>query len=98
MGRGEREKKNKTIGINGVIRGVEGGEYTFMRGRENTVIDYVMEDEGVRKKIESMRIGKDHRLLEVREKGEKERRKKEKRDGSNGKRRGIWSEEGCKKF
>lgn len=36
--------------FNGSIKGVERGEYTFTGGKENTVIDYIVGNEEVRKK------------------------------------------------
>jgi len=56
-------------------------EYTFTGGAGNTVIDYVMGDEEVRKKVWNMRmedkIDSDHHLLVVVLKGEKRNGKRE---------------------
>ncbi|KMQ88770.1 hypothetical protein RF55_11684 [Lasius niger] len=45
--------------INDNIRGDEEGEYTYTGGRGNTVIDYVLGNEGVWEKIERLEIGED---------------------------------------
>lgn len=37
--------------MNGLVKGDKEGKYTFTEGKENTVIDYVVEDEEVRERI-----------------------------------------------
>jgi len=66
---------NKGWGIfNGIVRGDEKGEFTFTRGKGDTVIDYVMGDEEVEEKVKRMRIGdridSDHHLVELWMEGE----------------------------
>lgn len=56
------------------MKGDEEGEFTFTEGKGNTVIDYVMEDELMEKKVERIRIGdkvnSDHHPIEVWIRGE----------------------------
>ena len=75
--------------LNGNVRGDEEGEFTFTGGRGDTVIDYVIGDGEIRKKIESMTVGdrvdSDHHPLEMVIWGSKEEDrggKWEKRKGS----------------
>lgn len=69
--------------LNGCKDGDEEGEYTFTRGKENTVIDYVIGDEEVRERVGKLRIGErvdsDHHPVEVwiKRGDRKERRAKE---------------------
>ncbi|XP_067217103.1 LINE-1 retrotransposable element ORF2 protein [Linepithema humile] len=90
--------------LNGCIEGEEEGEYTFTGGKGNTVIDYVIADEDTRGKIKRLRIGdnieSDHQPVEVWVKGEGQRQKRKRNESrEKGKIwRGVWNEEGCKKF
>lgn len=43
--------------INGLVRGNEEGEYTFIGESGNTVIDYVIEYEEVRERIKRLEVG-----------------------------------------
>lgn len=40
--------------INGLVKGNKEGEYTFIGGRGNTVIDYVIEYENMRERIKRL--------------------------------------------
>lgn len=42
---------------NGNIKEDEEEEFTFIGGRENTVIDYILRDEEAKKWIDRMRVG-----------------------------------------
>ncbi|XP_067204108.1 regulator of nonsense transcripts 3B-like [Linepithema humile] len=77
------------------MEGNEKEEYTFIGGKGNTVIDYVMGNEEVRERIKKMEIGNeidsDHQPVKVRIRGEGRKKggaKKERKDG-----RGRWDEE-----
>lgn len=71
--------------LNGSTKGDEEGEYTYTRGKRNTVIDYVIGNEKVREKIRRMRIGdridSDHQPVEIWVKGERRRQGEGKRGG-----------------
>ncbi|XP_070157223.1 uncharacterized protein [Polyergus mexicanus] len=86
--------------INGNIKGDEKGEYTYTGGRGNTVIDYVLGNEGIWEKIERLKIGQDidsdHHPVICWIKGEDSWKKK--RKGKQKGRRGVWNEEGREKF
>jgi len=71
--------------LNGCTKGVEKGEYTFTRGKGNTVIVYVLRDEEIRGRIESVgdRVDSDHHSLEV---WIKERESRKARKGGRGER------------
>lgn len=62
------EEKGRGI-YNRVVWRDEEGEYTFTGGRGNMVINYVMEDIGVRDRIKRMelvdRVDSDHHPIEV---------------------------------
>lgn len=76
--------------FNGNTRGNEEGEYTFTGGKRCSVIDYVIEDKEMKKKIKRLRIENkvdmDHHPVEVWIKGVKVRRRvrKEKKDKERG--------------
>lgn len=84
--------------LNGNIKGDEGGECTYVGARGKTVIDYVITDEGRKKGIERIKVGKrvnsDHfpLIVSIRGKGELESTGKEKE------KRGVWIAESVGKF
>jgi len=88
--------------LNGCMKGDEEGEYTFIGGKSNTIIDYILGDEEVREKVRKFRVGEevdsDHHPVEVWIKGREQRIKKFEgaRGGRSG--RGIWNTEGCKAY
>jgi len=88
--------------LNGCMKGDEEGEYTFIGGKSNTIIDYILGDEEVREKVRKFRVGEevdsDHHPVEVWIKGREQRIKKF--EGARGGRggRGIWNTEGCKAY
>lgn len=86
--------------FNGCIKGDEEGEYTFTGGKGNTIIDFVLEDEDVRREIENMRIGdridSDHHPIEVKIKGKRGRKCKKNKEEREW--RGIWDKEGRCEF
>jgi len=86
--------------FNGNIVGDEEGEFTFTGGKGSTVIDYVIGDEEVREKIESMKIGDrvdfDHHPLEVWVEGEIRRKKTNRKQQET--RKVIWDREGRELF
>jgi len=86
--------------FNGNVRGDENGEFTFTVKKGNTVIDYIMGEEEVKERIERMRVGdkidSDHHPVEVWIKGVEKKRRESK--GQEGYMRGVWDEEGCRKF
>jgi len=82
--------------LNGNIKGDEDGEYTYTGSRGNTVIDYVLGNEGLRERTERVEIGEDivsdhHPVIcWIREEGKWEKEKNTRQGGK----RGIWNEEG----
>jgi len=86
--------------LNGNIKGDEDGEYTYTGSRGNTVIDYILGNEGLRERIERLETGEDndsdhHPVIRwMREEGKWEKGKST-RQGSK---RGIWNEKGREKF
>lgn len=67
--------------LNGTIKGNEEEEYTFIGGRGDTVIDYVVENREVKERIIKIKIGdrvdSDHQPVEITmEKGEESRERK----------------------
>jgi len=87
--------------LNGNVKGDEEGEFTYTGGRGETVIDYVISDEGLREKITGMEVGdridSDHHPLIVTLKGKKDRRRGEGEEREE-RRRGDWSSEGREEF
>ncbi|XP_039304297.1 uncharacterized protein LOC120357577 [Solenopsis invicta] len=87
--------------LNGCIKGDEEGEWTYTGGKGGTVIDYVIGNEDTRGKVVKMKVedwvDSDHQPLTVYVKG---RGKGEERIGKRKgrERRGVWTEEGRKKF
>lgn len=81
---------------NGVVQGNEEGKYTFTGRRENTVINYIIVDIGVKDKIKRVTVGdridSDHHPIEVWLEGEVRRTRN--RGVSRKCWRGIWDEEG----
>lgn len=67
--------------FNGNIKGDENGEFIFIGGKGNTVIDYVMRSEEVRERLAKMRVEdkmeSDHHPLEVRIENEGKRSDRE---------------------
>lgn len=50
--------EKRGLGIyNGIIQRDEEREFTFTRGRGNSVIDYMMGDEEVKERVIKMRVG-----------------------------------------
>lgn len=84
--------------FNSCTKGDKQGEYTFIEGRGNTVIDYVIREMKVWDKIEEMRIGdkvdSDHLPTEIRIK-RKERRKEGKKGNKEGEEFGMKKVETC---
>lgn len=87
--------------LNGNVKGDEEGEWTYTGGRGGTVIDYAIGNEETRERVVKMRVedwvDSDHQPITVWVEGggrREERTGKGKRRG----RRGIWTEEGRKKF
>lgn len=81
------EDKGLSI-FNESIKGDEEGEFTFTEGKENTVIDLVIDDREVKQRVELVwmvigdRIDSDHHPVKVwiKGKGEKETRGERERD------------------
>lgn len=92
------EEKGLSI-LNGDMKGDEEGEFTFTGGRGNTVIDYVIGGEEMRRMMERLRVGdkvdSDHHPLEVYIKGRNKGGREEKKVRSC---RGVWNEEGVMLF
>lgn len=86
--------------LNGCTRGDEEGEYSFTGGKWNTVIDNAIGDLEVRERIKNLRIGdrvdSDHHPVEIwiEDRGDRKIRKRKRKR----KWRGVWDEEGRKKF
>lgn len=98
------EKRGSEILNRGTVRD-EKMEYIFTGGRGNSVIDYVLGEEGIRKKVKRLyiiyieeRVNSDHHQVEVWIKREKEKKK----EGGGEKKvkgwRGVWTEKRSKKF
>jgi len=55
--------------LTGAQRRDEEGEHTFTGGKDNTVIDYVLGDEEIKREVERLRVGErvnsDHHSVEV---------------------------------
>lgn len=85
--------------LNGNMEGDEKGEFTFVGGKGNSVIDYVLIDQKVKEEIKCFRIAEriesDHLPLEVEIYGETE---KEREDKKQERVRRVWTEEGRKLF
>lgn len=83
--------------LNERTKGDEEREYTFVKERGSSVIDYVIGDEGIKDKVGRLeienRIDSNHQPVEVWMKGKKWRRKKKVKSC-----RGVWSEEKSKAF
>lgn len=45
--------------LNGSVKGDEEGEYMYTGGREETAIDYVLEDGKIREKVKRLEIGEE---------------------------------------
>lgn len=76
------EKRGSEILNKGTVRD-EKMEYIFTGGRGNSVIDYVLGEEGIRKKVKRLyiiyieeRVNSDHHQVEVWIKREKEKKRK----------------------
>ncbi|XP_024893159.1 golgin subfamily A member 6-like protein 2, partial [Temnothorax curvispinosus] len=86
--------------FNGNVKGDEEGEFTFTGGRGGTVIDYIIGEGEVREKIVSMVVGErvdsDHHPLEIIVRREEE--EEGRRGGWKKRSRGVWNEEGAKRF
>ncbi|XP_024884283.1 trichohyalin-like [Temnothorax curvispinosus] len=86
--------------LNGGTKGDEEGEYTYTRGRGETVIDYIIGDEEVREKVERLEVGEridsDHPLI-LWVRGSSKRRQR-RRGAEKRRRRGIWNDEGKTQF
>lgn len=82
--------------FNGKVRGDEEGEFTFTKGRGDTMIDYVMGDNEVKERVERMKvrdkIDSDHQPVEIWIRGDKERKREERKGRTTWK--GVWDEEG----
>jgi len=96
------EKRGWSI-LNGSIKGVEEGEFTYTGGRGDTVIDYILVNEEVRERMERLEIGEDVNLdhhpliIEMKgNRGEDKGRREQKRERIV--RRGVWDEEGREEF
>lgn len=67
--------------FNGAVKGDIRGKFTYTGGRGSTVIDYVVEGQEEKERVEEMRIGdncdSDHHPLEVYVKGRREGRRAE---------------------
>lgn len=87
--------------LNGTIKGDEEGEYTYKGGRGETVIDYILGDEEVAKRLEKIEVGEridsDHHLvtawIRVRV-----RRNRVRENNYETMRRGEWDEKGKEEF
>lgn len=88
--------------MNGGTVGDEEGEYTFTGGRGNSVMDYVIGKEGIRKNVRRVYIGEkidsDHHPVEIWIKGEGRKRKENKGKKKVKGWREVWTEEGKRKF
>lgn len=88
--------------MNGDIKGNEEGEWTNIRERGQSVIDYIITDERAREKIERMevesRVDSDHQLVTVWIKSQNTTREGSGKRKGNRVKRGIWSKEGKKFF
>lgn len=87
--------------LNGSVKGdEEGGEWTYTGEKGGTVIKYMMGNEETRERVVGMKVEEwvdlDHQPITVwlEEGGRKERKRKQNNKG----RKGIWTEEGKKKF
>lgn len=71
--------------LNGSIKGDEEGEFTYIGGREETVIDYIIGDDKMREKIERVEIGEevdsDHQPVIAWIKGSMNKGGRKQRDG-----------------
>lgn len=89
--------------FNGSIEGDREGEFTYTGGKGSTVIDYIIGDRETREKVKRMRVGdridSDHHPLEMWIEGKRRGGKRGRGKRGGGKKgRGIWNEEGKKKF
>ncbi|XP_032674656.1 golgin subfamily A member 6-like protein 22 [Odontomachus brunneus] len=86
--------------IEEILEGDEEGEWTFTGGKGGTVIDYVIGNEETRGKVVRMKVedwvDSDHQPIRVYVKGGRREEGIGKRKGKE--RRGVWTEEGRKKF
>ncbi|KAM0731212.1 hypothetical protein ACS0PU_002272 [Formica fusca] len=81
--------------LNGSVKGEEEGEFTYIGGRGETVIDYFIGDDKVREKIERVEIGEevdsDHLPVIAWIKGSMNKGGRKQRDGRI-KKQGVWDE------
>lgn len=88
--------------MNKDIMGDEEGEWTYAKGRRESVIDYAIEDARTREKVRSMMVEKkvksDHHPIVVNTERKKERREGRKQKKKKTKERENWTEAERKEF
>ena len=93
--------------LNGSIKGDENGDITYLGGRGETIIDYVLGEWKMKERVEKLKVAEmidsDHymvvwirvKVVWIRGKWRKER----KREGERRvRKRGVWNEEGRREF